>query len=251
MTDKELLINVESLQNLLVARATGGVEDNDLYCQLREELIAEKKITKLLPTFVASCRNIYQFWNFIKTKFSTYQERRVYIWDEFAPVFTKLERGSLLANQNHELKLDKLDAPHVNEIWQVASARVVTDPEGAITSARTLLESTCKSILDNLGVSYSDDIDLPKLYKACAENLNLAPSQHTEQVFRQILGGCQTVVEGLGAMRNKLGDAHGKGLTNIKPSQRHSELAVNLAGAMATFLVSTWEHNKKKKQSTS
>jgi hypothetical protein len=74
--------------------------------------------------------------------------------------------------------------------------------------------------------------------------LNLSPAQHTEQIFKQILGGCKSVVEGLGAMRNKISDAHGKGKKSIKPASRHAELAVNLAGSMATYLVSTWEADK-------
>jgi hypothetical protein len=64
-------------------------------------------------------------------------------------------------------------------------------------------------------------------------------------LFKQILGGCQTVVEGLGAMRNRHSDAHGKGISGIKPAARHAELAVNLSGTMATFLLQTWEAKKK------
>ena len=71
--------------------------------------------------------------------------------------------------------------------------------------------------------------------------MNLAPQQHSELIFRQILGGCHTVVEGLGALRNKHGDAHGKGKSPIRPQPRHAALAVNLAGTVATFLVSTLE----------
>lgn len=115
------------------------------------------------------------------------------------------------------------------------------DPEGAITAARTLLESVCKHILDSASISYDEKDDLPKLYGLTAEQLNVSPSQHTEQIFKQILGGCKSVVEGLGALRNKLSDAHGKGKMAVKPSARHAELAVNLAGSMATFIVSTWE----------
>jgi len=70
--------------------------------------------------------------------------------------------------------------------------------------------------------------------------LNLAPSQHTAVVFKQILGGCQCVVEGLGTLRNRLSDAHGKGRTAVRPASRHAGLAVNLAGAMASFLIETW-----------
>ena len=72
-----------------------------------------------------------------------------------------------------------------------------------------------------------------------AKVLNIAPSQHSEPIFKQILGGCTAVVEGLGALRNRLSDAHGQGKRPVRPAARHAELAVNLAGAMATFLVTT------------
>lgn len=93
-------------------------------------------------------------------------------------------------------------------------------------------------------MSYSSDVDLPKLYRLTADTLNIAPSQHTEHVFKQILGGCTSVVEGLGALRNRVGDAHGQGRRAIKPAPRHAHLAVNLSGAMAIFLVDTWEAHK-------
>ena len=87
----------------------------------------------------------------------------------------------------------------------------------------------------------SDQDDLPSLYRKLSKALKLAPDDHSEQVFKQILGSCQSVVESLGALRNKLGDAHGGGPKKAKPAARHAELAVNLSGSMATFLVATWE----------
>jgi hypothetical protein len=101
------------------------------------------------------------------------------------------------------------------------------------------LESVCKHLLDEMAVVYDDKADLPKLYGLTAASLNLAPSQHTEQVFKQILGGCHSVVEGLGALRNRLSDAHRRGKAGVRPQPRHAQLAVNLAGSMATFLVET------------
>ncbi|UKJ76701.1 abortive infection family protein [Azospirillum brasilense] len=73
-----------------------------------------------------------------------------------------------------------------------------------------------------------------------SEHLQLAPDQHTEEVFKTILGNCQNVVNSLASIRNKLSDAHGRGRKAVRPSARHAELAVNLAGTVATFLVSTW-----------
>ncbi|WP_420196198.1 abortive infection family protein [Idiomarina xiamenensis] len=77
-----------------------------------------------------------------------------------------------------------------------------------------------------------------------AKELNLSPDQHNEQIFKQILGGCSGIVNGLGTLRNKLGDAHGKGKLPVKPQARHAELAVNLAGSMTLFLISTHANTK-------
>ena len=142
--------------------------------------------------------------------------------------------------------LIRLDSASVQAAWQKALERRYDDPEGAITSARTLLEAVCKHILDEDEILYEDKDDMPKLYRRVAKHLNLSPSQHTERLFRQILGGCHAIVEGLGSIRNKLGDAHAGGKKIVRPASRHAELAVNLAGAMAQFLVATREVRKIK-----
>ena len=61
-----------------------------------------------------------------------------------------------------------------------------------------------------------------------------------------ILGGCTAVVEGLGTLRNRLSDAHGKGKIAAKPQPRHAELAVNLSGALTQFVLSTWDARNDK-----
>ena len=69
----------------------------------------------------------------------------------------------------------------------------------------------------------------------------MSPDQHNEKLFKQILDGCSGIVSGLGSLRNSLGDAHGQGKRPVKPAPRYAELAVNLAGAVALFLVTTFE----------
>lgn len=231
---------------MLVSRATGGSGDSMQYKILRQELIAIPRIAKLLPRFVNVCRDLSEFWGLIKPKFDTYAERREYLRDEFDPLLTMLETESRTPSDASITATVKwVSSAYIQEAWHKALERRSNDPEGAITAARTLLESVCKHMLDAEGTAYDDSADLPKLYSLTAKQLNLSPSQHTEQLFKQILGGCQTVVEGLGALRNRLSDAHGKGASGTKPASRHAELAVNLAGTMATFLLQTWEARKK------
>jgi hypothetical protein len=141
--------------------------------------------------------------------------------------------------------LQKVTSASVYQDWQKALERVQSDPEGAITSARTLVETVCKYILEEQGLSYKSDGDLPKLYKQTASTLNLSPDQHGEEIFKQILGGCTSVVNGLAGLRNEFGDAHGKGKKYVKPKPRHAKLAVSLAGTLATFLIETYEERPK------
>jgi hypothetical protein len=143
------------------------------------------------------------------------------------------------ADADISMVLEDFDCGGVSEIWTKALARRSSDPEGAITSARTLLESVCKLILEKNKKPYSQTADLPALYSAAAEVLALAPSQQTEQILKRMLGSCQQVVQTLGELRNRAGDAHGIGAQPAKVSPRHAALAVNLAGAMALFLVET------------
>ncbi len=136
------------------------------------------------------------------------------------------------------------DVDGAHPAWQKALARRLTDPDGAITAARSLLETVCKGILERQSIAYPDDADLPKLYQLTAESLNLAPSQHIEETFKAILGSCQQVVNRLGSLRNKIGDAHGQGSKPVRPAPRHAALAANLAGTLATFLGETWAGRK-------
>jgi hypothetical protein len=136
--------------------------------------------------------------------------------------------------------LETFDAEGVHSVWAKALARRKTDPEGAITVARTLLETVIKRILDEMEEPYGERDDLPKLYGSAARLLNLAPSQHTQEAIKAILGGGMSVVNGIGTLRNRLSDAHGRGgKLPVKPTPRHASLAVNMAGTIATFLVET------------
>lgn len=234
------------LQNTLIAHATGQSGDDAEYIYLRHYFQDNASTAPLLPEFVRSNRDTFQFWQFIKSAFSTYSERRTFIYEQFSPLLNFLEGRSLTPSDSSiSIMMQAFDEENVQVVWQRALERRDTDPEGAITTARTLLETVCKHILDDCGVEYDDrKVELHQLYRLVAVELSLAPEQHSEEVFKQILGGCSAVVNGLGTLRNRVGDAHGKGKRQIRPSGRHAKLAVNLSGALSLFLVETFIAHK-------
>jgi uncharacterized protein YfkK (UPF0435 family) len=231
---------------MLISRATGGLGNSEMYTSVREELVANQRLKSKLPIFLEVCDNIQQFWKFIQAKFPSYQERRNFINTELKPIIEMFEKESIAPSDTIiSAELERFDLEHVHGAWRKALSRVSTDPDGAVTAARTLLEEVCKHILDEEKVKYDAACDLPKLYRLVSERVGLAPSQYVDRLIKKVLGGCQVIVVGVGELRNKFGDAHGKGKAGLKPDFLHARLAVNLAGTMATFLLESWEKEKR------
>ena len=232
------------LQRMIALVATGGDMVDLIYRTVRSEFMADSITKALLPTFVRTCRDRGNLWSHLKNIHSgsgAYDIRRRHINEAFAPLLEHLEEGnSVPSDADVSNVLSKYDGEGVQSAWAKALKRRSSDPQGAITAARTLLEEVCKHILEDSDVPNFDKWDLPKLYSETSKLLNLAPSQHTEEVFKRILGGCHSVVANLGELRNKISDAHASGRKPSKPAPRHAALAVNLAGSVAMFLIETW-----------
>lgn len=239
---------VEQLKLMLLSAACGGSADDSEYRELRRELVSDITISGMLPIFVRNCRSTGEFWEFIKaapTKvegLGIWAGRRVYLNKAFDGLLEHLELqdishrdlldAEILATWNPDL---------VGAMWQKARVRSETDPTGAITAARSLLETVIKHILAEMGEEPNDH-DLQRMYKQVARALNLAPDQHSEEVFKQILGGCCSIVNGIASVRNGFSDAHGAGPLAARPSQRHARLVVSLAGAFSSFLIESWQN---------
>ncbi len=88
--------------------------------------------------------------------------------------------------------------------------RRVKDPDGALTAARTLIETVCKHILTKLNIEFSDKDDINSLYSLTSEALEISASQHIDKESKKVFGNINAIVSGLAFFRNKLGDAHGQ-----------------------------------------
>lgn len=140
-------------------------------------------------------------------------------------------------------RLDAIGLDDVNQELERIEAAVETDPADAITAARALVETVCMAVLEELGEPVDNRDDLPTLYKKVAVALKVDPTQH-EVVYRQTLQGLVSAVQGLAELRNKLGDAHGKGRAAARPQPRHARMAAGAAMTVATFLVETLEQRR-------
>ena len=133
-----------------------------------------------------------------------------------------------------------LSLPNVQADFERALSSIESDPAGAATSACSTLESVAKSILDGLGKPYPKDQSIQPLVFATLRELTLAPDQYSEAEIKRILGGLVNISAGIGVLRTKYGDAHGRGTQFAQLLPRHARLAVNAASTIGLFLLETY-----------
>ena len=230
------------LRNNIIGLTTQGGSEAE-YKLTRRRLIEDSVSKQLLPDFVrlsSDAASLQLALLRVASGPGSWAIRRGHVTDAFIRLLTFLESGGGAADSTITGGLDVYDAPAVQAFWAKALERRSTDPDGAVTAASTLLEEVCKHIIEDYGAAWEAKWNVPKLYSEAAKILKLAPSQHDEDVFKTILGNCQSVVQSIGSLRNKGGDAHAGGRSRVAFKSRHAALTVNLAGSMALFLIETW-----------
>lgn len=147
--------------------------------------------------------------------------------------------------------ISAIDAGYVSQQITRMEAAVHNDPGLAIGTAKELIETCCKTILDNRGVSYSSNLDLPQLVKATSKELSLTPNDIPEQAkaaetIKRLLSNLATITQGITELRNQYGTGHGKAANAKGLSSRHAKLAVGAASTLAVFLLETHESRVQK-----
>ncbi|NOX58160.1 MAG: abortive infection family protein, partial [Planctomycetes bacterium] len=84
--------------------------------------------------------------------------------------------------------------------------------------------------------------DIRGLSNEVAEQLGLSPARtELAREIKQILGGLQTVANGIGALRTHFGDAHGRGKKRVLVDARIARLAIHSASTISLFYIETWQ----------
>ena len=127
---------------------------------------------------------------------------------------------------------------HVNGIEQA----VVENPGLAFDLAKTLIESTCRTVLVERSVAYATTDDLPKLFKSVTQHLPFLPSTASDAAevrksLQQTLSGLSTAIQGICELRNQCGFAS-HGSDSARPSMEGVQalLAAEAADTVVGFL---------------
>jgi len=119
---------------------------------------------------------------------------------------------------------------------------VFENPGLAFDLAKTLIESTCRTVLGERSVAYDAGDDLPKLFKSAARVLPFLPPTASTAVevrnsLQQTLAGLSTAIQGICELRNQCGFAsHGSDGPRPPMEAVQALLAAEAADAIVGFL---------------
>ncbi len=96
----------EYLQNIIIGKATGGDFDNTNYKITRKKFLDDTKLKEYIPDYLRKCRDVEQFWQFIKAKYSgdgCYTKRKNYIYETFQDLLDYLETENIQGKKTTHL----------------------------------------------------------------------------------------------------------------------------------------------------
>lgn len=140
---------------------------------------------------------------------------------------------------------------HVEEQVKGIEEAVVEKPALAFDLAKTLVESTCRAILAERMIAYSEDDDLPNLFRTASQHLPFLPAMasgeaETRESLRRTLNGLSTAIQGICELRNRCGfSSHGSGKPRPEMESVQALLAAGAADTIVGFLHRVHRQDRK------
>jgi Abortive infection C-terminus len=115
-------------------------------------------------------------------------------------------------------------------------------PDFAFDLAKTLVETVCKTILEDIGHPADPQWDAPKIMRETTTYLSMLPPGHPNAAkardsITKTINGLHTTVQGLCELRNDYGLAsHGRDSFSARLDLRQATLAAQAADTIVSFL---------------
>lgn len=153
-------------------------------------------------------------------------------------------RGVASPSRTLEKMIRDTDYTSINEEFNRALVSIETSPRDAVSAACNILESICKTYIEDEGLEMPSKQDLKHVWSVVRKNLGIDHSIIEDRDLQEILSGIFAVVNGIGALRTHASSAHGFGKKMYKLEPRHARLAVHSAHTLALFILESWEKKK-------
>ncbi len=140
---------------------------------------------------------------------------------------------------------------HIEEQVKAIERAVVENPALAFDLARTLVESVCRTVLSERAIAYTEDDDLPKLFRMISRSVPFLPATAsreagTRESLARTLGGLSAAIQGVCELRNQCGFAS-LGSDNPRPAMESVQalLAAETADTIVGFIHRVHRQDRK------
>ena len=139
---------------------------------------------------------------------------------------------------------ETLDAVHLERQIARIERAVDDDPALAIGTAKELVETVAKTVLNARGIPFDAAADLPALTKLVFKALRQLPEDVPDaargrDIIKRMLQQMAAVPQALAELRQLFGTGHGKYGRARGLRARHAKLAVGATATLATYLLET------------
>ena len=148
--------------------------------------------------------------------------------------------------QTAEVLKDKFSSEYLSSQIDLMIGMQASNPTEAIGKAKELIESCCKTILDDNKITWDKNWDVGKLAGETLKYLKLMPKDIPDtapaaEEMKALLGNPRAIATNLAALRNPYGSGHGKSASYKGLEERHAKLAVGSSITLVCFLWDTHE----------
>lgn len=154
--------------------------------------------------------------------------------------------GGSLASLSRTLEqlIRDRDFVSINEEFDRALRSVENSPRDAVSAACNILESLCKTYIEEENLEMPTKQDLKSVWSVVRKDLGIDPSLIEDRDIQEILSGIFAVVGGIGALRTHASSAHGSGKKTYRLEPRHARLAVHASHTLTLFILESWDKKK-------
>jgi hypothetical protein len=198
-------------------------------------------VQKLLHVYENILNRISNTLPDVVTRLNNFLQRDGYVYKEGR--IAAISGGLPPLNQAREVAVTFNTSYMAMQISRI-EASIDSDPDLAVGSAKELVETCCKTILADRGLTPSKNAEVTELTKMVVKELKLVPDNIPDaakgaDAIKRLLSNLGSITQCLAEIRNLYGSGHGKHgrASSVKP--RHAKLAVGAATTLVVFLYET------------
>ncbi len=177
--------------------------------------------------------------------------------DVYGKCYTKCKEIALRINSNQFSAFaaksveEAFSSEYINKQMSIMLENQSTNPTEAIGKAKELIESCCKTILEQKGIAINSKWDVGNLVDETMKLLEITPKHISDtakeaSAIKAILGSLKGIASQIAIIRNAYGSGHGKSASYKGLQERHAKLGIGSSVTLVNFLWDSFERKQHK-----